>query len=160
MADESKDPQTVTGGTVDDLKTHLDTIDSHDDLDALKRAEAAGKDRATAYAAIEARRAVLSDSGDAQDANVTKAPADDDAKADPNAEVDAEKPVTVLAEVPHPEALSDGDINDITAGGLSDDVDGPRSDAANALTQARDEARGVEVERSYLHGMGPGADIG
>lgn len=169
MADEVA--QTATSGTVEDLKAHLDTVTSQDELDAIKQAETDGKNRTTAHDAIEAKRAELSAGAggqepdaspagsDGQDANVT-AP-DGDKSADATHDEGGEL-TTTLAQTPHPEALTDADIDSISGGGLADDVSGPRSEVAEQLVINRDVANGEPhpYEDRVTFRAGPGAEIG
>lgn len=54
MTDET-DPQAVTSGTVADLKDHIETVQTPEELEAIRAAEQDGKARPTALAAIDAK---------------------------------------------------------------------------------------------------------
>lgn len=55
MTDDTTNAQDVTSGSVADIKDHLDTVQTPEELAALKQAEEDGKARPTALAAIDAK---------------------------------------------------------------------------------------------------------
>jgi hypothetical protein len=165
MADDDAKP---TDGTVADLKDHIADIKDPDHLEQLRAEEQAGKNRAGALTAIDDRKAELIANGDSvTEHNVTSTAGDSDANATHD---EGGALATDLVQAPHPETLTDDEINAASGDGLKDGASQPQRDVAEALVADREAAQADpdfeglkhlrEARTNPLYGYGPGADIG